>query len=129
MMPSSVARLALLLVPAALTAQATPRQAGSLHSEAKTWTTPFDKGARPRDPFADQKGRVWFVGQEGNYIARLEPSTGAIRKFEIDPGTNPHNLVVDAQGTVWFTGNRNNRIVKMDPESGKITTYMIPDKA
>ncbi len=128
-MPSSFTRLALLLVPAALTAQATPRQAGSLHSEAKTWTTPFDRGARPRDPFADQKGRVWFVGQEGNYVAYLEPNTGEFKRYEIEPGTNPHNLVVDSKGVVWFTGNRNGRIVRMDPETGKLTNFMIPDPA
>jgi virginiamycin B lyase len=95
-----------------------------LTDHAESWMA----GTRPRDPHADQKGRVWFVGQTGNYIGRIE-TDGAIRKFEIDPGTNPHNLVVDARGTVWFTGNRNNRIVKMDPETGKITTYMIPDPA
>jgi virginiamycin B lyase len=85
------------------------------------------KGTRPRDPYADQKGRVWFVGQTGNYIGRIEPSTGEVTRFEIDAGTGPHNLVVDPKGTVWFTGNRNNRLVKMDPETGKLTTYMIPD--
>ena len=92
------------------------------HSEA--WMV----GTRPRDPHPDQKGRVWFVGQAGNYVGRID-TDGSIRKFEIDAGTGPHNLVVDAKGTVWFTGNRNNRLVKMDPETGKITTYMIPDPA
>src|SRR5438067_946231 len=29
-------------------------------SEPKLWSTPWD--GRPRDPFADQKGNVWFVG-------------------------------------------------------------------
>ena len=106
----------------------------SLAAQARTAPTPEIKehneawmlGTRPRDPYADQKGRVWFVGQEGNYVGRLN-TDGSIQKFEVDPGTNPHNLVVDAKGTVWFTGNRNNRLVKMDPETGKLTTYMIPD--
>jgi virginiamycin B lyase len=102
-------------------------QAKAPTPEAKEFTADWLPGTRPRDPHADQKGRVWFVGQAGNYIGRLDPSSGDIKRFEIDPGTNPHNLVVDAKGTVWFTGNRNNRIVKMDPETGKLTTYMIPD--
>ena len=38
-------------------------------SEMKLWRTPWD-GARPRDPFADGAGRVWFVGQVGNFVGR-----------------------------------------------------------
>ena len=102
-----------------------PAQAPTIDSHG--YSADWLPGTRPRDAFADQKGRVWFVGQVGNYVARLDPATGSVKRFEIDAGTHPHNLVIDAHGTVWFTGNANNRIVKMDPESGKITTYMIPD--
>ena len=47
--------------------------------EMKLWRTPWE-GARPRDPFADQKGNVWFVGQEGNYVGRLDPKTGEFKR-------------------------------------------------
>ncbi|MDZ7632069.1 MAG: hypothetical protein U5K74_12180 [Gemmatimonadaceae bacterium] len=77
-------------------------------------------------PYADSQGRVWFVGQNGNYIAYLDSRTNQFRRYEIEPGTNPHNLVVE-KGMVWFTGNRNNRLVKLDPATGKLTTYLIPD--
>lgn len=97
-------------------------------TDLKNWTVPYEK-SRPRDPFVDQRGQVWFVGQAGNYVARLDPESGEFRKYEIEPGTHPHNLVVDAKGTVWFTGNRNGRIVKMDPATGKLTNYMMPDPA
>src|SRR5688572_1273345 len=92
-----------LLLPTSATAQAA-RQAGSALSEPRTWSTPWDK-TRPRDPHADAQGRVWFVGQTGNYVAHLDPRTGEFKRYEIDPGTNPHNLVVDRRGMVWFTGN------------------------
>jgi virginiamycin B lyase len=98
-------------------------------SALKAWTTPFDPKARSRDAFAAPDGKVWFVGQEGNYVANFNPESGEFRKFTIDEGTNPHNLVVDPQGTVWFTGNRNGRIVKMDPATGKLTSYPMPDPA
>ena len=94
----------------------------------REFTVPYGASTRPRDPFADAQGRVWFVGQNGNYIGMLEPKTGAFKRYEIDAGTNPHNLVVH-QGMVWFTGNRNNRLVKLDPATGKLTTYMIPDSS
>lgn len=100
--------------------------AGAQSSEPKTWQTPWDK-TRPRDPFADQQGRVWFVGQVGNYVAHLDPKTGQFKKYTIEPGTNPHNLVVDKKGMVWFTGNANGRILKLDPTTEKITTFMMPD--
>ena len=109
-------------------AAAQARQSGAPAPEFKEHNAAWMVDTRPRDPYADQKGRVWFVGQTGNYVGRIN-TDGSIQKFEIDPGTGPHNLVVDAQGNPWFTGNRNNRLVKMDPETGKLTTYMIPDPA
>ena len=125
-MRSRISSFVLLIVPALLAAQTARQQSAATHSEPKTWTTPFDAKARPRDAFADNQGRVWFVGQEGNYVAHFEPDKGTFKKFEIEPGTNPHNLVVDKAGTVWFTGNRNGRIVKMDPNTGKLTNFMMP---
>jgi virginiamycin B lyase len=102
------------------------RLAGASASEPKTWNTPWDK-TRPRDPYADQQGRVWFVGQAGNYVARLDPRSGEFKRYRIEPGTNPHNLVVDRRGMVWFTGNANGRIVKLDPATGALTTFLMPD--
>lgn len=111
----------LLLVPPALAAQAAaPKYQGG-------WVTvPFGADTRPRDPFVDAQGRVWFVGQQGNYVAYMDPATKTFRRYEIDAGTHPHNLVVE-KGMVWFTGNRNGRLVRLDPATGKLTTYPIPD--
>jgi virginiamycin B lyase len=95
--------------------------------DIKEWTVPWER-SRPRDPFVDGKGRVWFVGQQGNYVAYLEPASGKFRRFEIASGTHPHNLVVDAKGMVWFTGNRNGTIGRLDPATGTVKTYAIPDK-
>jgi virginiamycin B lyase len=90
------------------------------------WKVPWER-TRPRDPFMDGKGRVWFVGQEGNYVAVLDPASGKFQRHEIQAGTNPHNLIVDAAGNVWYSGNRNGRIGRIDATSGKITIYMMPD--
>ena len=59
------------------------------------WTVPWER-SRPRDPFADAKSRVWFVGQTGNYVAYLEPSTGKFHRFQIAQNTLPHNLIVES---------------------------------
>lgn len=82
---------------------------------------------RPRDPYVAPDGSVFFVGQAGNYIARLDTKTGDFKKYEVDPGTNPHNLIVNAKGEVWYSGNRNGMIGMLDPNTGKITRYPLPD--
>lgn len=89
------------------------------------WTVPWEK-TRPRDPHMDGDGRVWFVGQSGNYIAYLEPVAGTFRRYEIDPGTHPHNLIVDTAGMVWYAGNRNGMIGRLNPATGAITRYPVP---
>ena len=114
------------LLPAAGSAQARQTGSSAAAHDPKTWDVPYGANTRPRDPYADAEGRVWFVGQTGNYVAYMDSRTGAFKRFEIDSGTHPHNLVVE-KGQVWFTGNRNGRLVRLDPATGKLTTYRIPD--
>ena len=92
------------------------------------WKVPWEK-SRPRDPYVDAQGRVWFVGQEGNYVAYLDPAKGTFKRYEIAAGTNPHNLIVDKSGRVWFSGNRNGSIGWLDAVTGKTTVYRMPDPA
>jgi virginiamycin B lyase len=88
----------------------------------KEWKVEW--GGRSRDPFVAGDGKVWFVGQAGNYIASFDPATAKFRRYEIEDGTNPHNLIVDEKGVVWYAGNRNGRIGRLDPKSGAIKTFM-----
>lgn len=116
-----------LLAVATLTfLTALPVAAQEATLEPKEWTVPWER-TRPRDPIMDQSGRVWFVGQAGNYIAYLDPKSGEFKRYEIESGTHPHNIVTDPSGGVWFTGNRNSRLVKVDPTTGELKNYMMPD--
>ncbi|MBA3893327.1 MAG: lyase [Gemmatimonadales bacterium] len=99
---------------------------GAAPLAVQEWTVPWD-GTRPRDPYVAGSGLVWFVGQEGNYIAHLDPRTGKFERYDIEAGTHPHNLVVAPDGMVWFTGNRNGRLVKLNPAARKLTNYPMPD--
>src|SRR5438034_19543 len=92
--------------------------------EPKEWTVPWER-TRPRDPIMDQSGRVWFVGQVGNYVAYLDPRSGEFKRYAVDAGTNPHNINLDERGGVWFTGNRNGRLYSLDPSSGKLTSIVL----
>lgn len=114
-----LAALAVALLPDQVTAQA----ANAVQSTE--WKVPY--GGRPRDPYVAPNGDVFFVGQAGNYIGRLDPKGGNFTRFEIDSGTHPHNLIIDPQGMVWYSGNRNGMIGKLDPASGEITRYPMPD--
>jgi virginiamycin B lyase len=121
---SVAARLALVAaVPALLSAQPAPEV------QLKEWEVPWGAAGRPRDPSFDAQGRIWFVGQEGNYVARLDPATGAFTKIEIDPGTHPHTVHVDRFGDAWYAGNRNGMIGRINGRTGAITRYPMPDSA
>jgi virginiamycin B lyase len=95
--------------------------------DVKEW--PVEWQGRPRDPAVDPQGRVWFVGQVGNYIGRFDPKTEQFKRFDIETGTHPHNLIVAQDGGVWYAGNRNARIVRLDPKSGEVKNYPMPDPA
>lgn len=96
--------------------------------EIKEWPVPWPN-TRPRDPYPDAQGRIWFVGQTGDYLAVLDPRSGEFKRFELDGGTGPHNLIVDAKGMVWYAGNRTGHIGRLDPATGQITKIPMPDPA
>ena len=95
--------------------------------EIREWPVPWE-ASRPRDPYPDAQGRVWFVGQVGNYLAWLDPASGEFKRYELEERTLPHNLIVDGRG-VWYAGNANGRIGLLDPATGKTRTFMMPDPA
>ncbi len=92
------------------------------------FTVPYEN-SRPRDPYLDGRGRVWFVGQAGNYIAYFDQASTQFKRYEIDSGVHPHNLIIDKQGMVWYAGNRAAHIGKLDPATGTIIKYPMPDSA
>lgn len=111
-----------------LGAQAGARAGPRTTVEITEWPVPWER-SRPRDPYVDPQGRVWFVGQTAHYAAYLDPTSGEFKRFELEAGTGPHNLIVGADGAVWYAGNKNAHIGKLDPRTGKITKYPMPDAA
>jgi streptogramin lyase len=45
----------------------------------KEWKVEF--GGRSRDPYVAPDGKVWFVGQAGNYIASFDPAQETFRRY------------------------------------------------
>lgn len=112
------------LMSASPAAQAQDAPAGA--ARIQEWTVPWPD-TRPRDPYVAPDGRVWFVGQAGNYLAVFDPQDESFARHDLPEGTRPHTVVVDAQGRPWIAGNGNGTILRFDPEGGGFTTYRVPE--
>jgi virginiamycin B lyase len=89
------------------------------------WPVPF--AGHGRDPYAAGPDEIWFVGQQGHYLARFTPSTAAFLKVDLPPGTGPHNNVVDSGGRVWYSANASGEAIGYyEPESEKFTNFALP---
>lgn len=107
---------------------ASDAQESTLTVQIQEWPVPWEN-TRPRDPYVDPQGAVWFVGQTGHYVARFDPESGEFRRFELEPGAGPHNLIVDATGAVWYAGHRSAHIGHLDPATGAIQRFTFDDSA
>jgi virginiamycin B lyase len=94
----------------------------------KEWVVPT-LGQRSRDPVQAPDGTIWWAGQFGNLIGRINPATGEMKEYPLPPKANPHTVSLDRDGNVWYTGNKNGSIGKFDPKTEKITVYKMPDPA
>ncbi|MDH3230809.1 MAG: cytochrome C [Alphaproteobacteria bacterium] len=92
------------------------------------WQVPT-LGQRSRDPVEAADGSIWWAGQWGNLVGRIDPATGAMTEYPLPANAMPHTVTLDRAGDVWFTGNKNGTIGKLDPTTGKITVYRMPDPA
>jgi virginiamycin B lyase len=101
---------------------------GSAEITFKQWQVPT-LGQRSRDPIQADDGSIWWAGQFGNLIGRLNPATGEMREYPLPAKAMPHSVWLDAKGTPWYTGNMNGTIGKVDPTTGKVTEYKMPDPA
>lgn len=117
---------ALALLPLSLAAATADAAAQAL--DIREWPVPW-ADSRPRDPYVDRQGRVWFVGQVGNYVAYLNPGSGEFRRFELEDRALPHNLIVGAEGGIWYAGNGNGHIGRLDPATGQVRRFAMPDSA
>src|SRR5207245_10507766 len=119
-----IARLA--LATGAALALAPPPPLPAQQPSISEWPVPWER-SRPRDPYVAGDGRVWFVGQQGHYVAVFDTTSHQFRRYDLDPGTGPHNLLVDPQGAVSFSGHLVGDIVRLDQRDGHITGSAMHD--
>jgi virginiamycin B lyase len=92
----------------------------------KEWFVPT-LGQRSRDPVQAADGSIWWAGQFGNLVGRIDPATGAMKEYPLPPRALPHTVELDAAGNLWYTGNANGTIGKLDPKTGAVTEFKMPD--
>jgi virginiamycin B lyase len=92
----------------------------------KEWVTPT-LGQRSRDPVQAEDGTIWWVGQWGNLLGRINPATGEMKEYPLPANAMPHTVTIDAKGNAWYTGNKNGTVGYLDPKTGKITEFKMPD--
>lgn len=89
------------------------------------WPTPWQ--GRGRDPYAAGPDEIWFVGQQGHYLARFTPSTEEFLKVDLPDGTGPHNNIVQSNGMVWYSGNAIGELIGYyNPDTESFTTIEVP---
>jgi virginiamycin B lyase len=89
------------------------------------WPTPWQ--GHGRDPYAAGPDEIWFVGQQGHYLARFTPSNEEFLKVDLPEGTGPHNNIVQSNGLVWYSGNAIGEIIgTYNPRTEKLTTIDVP---
>jgi virginiamycin B lyase len=93
--------------------------------ETRTWKT-LKLGQRARDPVEAPDGMIWYVGQWGNVIGRIDPRNDNIDEWDLPRNSLPHSVMVDKAGGIWFTGNGNGTIGKFDPATGQSKVYKMP---
>lgn len=101
---------------------------GDVQIMFKEWQVPT-LGQRSRDPVEAPDGSIWWAGQWGNLLGRIDPATGEMREFPLPEGSLPHTVTMDPAGNAWFTGNGNGTIGKLNPSTGELTVYRMPDPA
>lgn len=92
------------------------------------WKVPT-LGQRARDPLQAADGSIWWAGQWGNLVGRINPANGEMKEYPLPDMAMPHSVTVDQAGSVWYTGNKNGTIGKLDPNTGKVIEYKMPDSA
>ena len=92
------------------------------------WVVPT-LGQRSRDPAQAADGTIWWAGQWGNLIGRIDPESGEMQEYRLPNGAMPHSVTLDDTGNVWYMGNKNGTVGRLDPKTGEITVYEMPDPA
>ena len=87
------------------------------------------KGPGPYGIAATRDGTVYYASLAGNYIARLDPETGAATVIEPPtPKQGARRVWVDSKGHLWVSEWNVGRVGRYDPATGAWKEWRLPGK-
>ncbi|WP_226992178.1 Vgb family protein [Aliiglaciecola lipolytica] len=100
---------------------------GDIKLQFKYWQVPT-LGQRARDPVQGKDGIIWWVGQWGNILGRLDPTSGETKEYTLPAGTYPHSVTLDKNLRPWFLGNKNGTVGYLDLDTETFKVFNMPDE-
>ena len=75
----------------------------------------------------DQRGTVWFTGQNGVH-GRVDPKSGKVDAWASPKGRGPYGITVTPTGEIWYASLAGDHIAHVDRASGAATVVEPPRK-
>ena len=95
--------------------------------DIREWLVPWEDSA-PGNAYVDARGRVWFVGTRGQYIANFSPETEEFNRYDLRKGTDPVALLIDGERNLWYASQRRRHVGVLNPGTGRIDQLDMPDR-
>ena len=82
----------------------------------------------PRRPAIAPDGALWTPEFNTGFIARTDPETLEITRFDLGLATSgPYDIEIDQRtGRVWVTGSLSSSLIAVDPDTGQAVDYPFP---
>jgi virginiamycin B lyase len=94
--------------------------------EVSVYQLPADSGNANLNTAAfDQKGVLWFTGQNGIY-GRLDPDHGVVETFPTPRGRGPYGITVTPGGEIYYASLAGNHIAHIDTITAEATLLEPP---
>ncbi|MDH5630465.1 MAG: cytochrome C [Gammaproteobacteria bacterium] len=98
---------------------------GKLKLKIKKWKAPT-LGQRTRDPVEASDGTIWWVGQSGNILGKINPETDEMKEYTLPKGAMPHSVSMGPKGNPWYMGNKNGSVGYLDLKTEQIVEFKMP---
>jgi virginiamycin B lyase len=86
-------------------------------------------GARPDAIVIGKDGAAYVAERGSNHIARIDPTSMAVREYELAEGVSPRGLALAPDGSLFFTDDARGRIGRLDPATGVTKEWRSPSGA
>ena len=88
---------------------------------------PVPQGSRPYGLVIGADQMIWYVGDYGRAVIRLDPGTGRLTLFKTPtPNADLRRMGIDGDGNLWAGALETGKLVKVDYRSGEVTEYTPP---